>query len=317
MKYARENDIGSQVLFEKVLEHHSRHGLPRASWHAYGVRQAPFDPYFVRVDDMICFSCARNLLAANIFGWWRSLYTTLTPTGMFSIPTFWFRRIHGLILRTLAAFSRSNWCPYGISCLRALSDELHAQTSHHICSPTAGNHPNVIRSSTGASEGGERMEYHTTTNLHDIPFPFSLREVLFRERGGDPVFLCSVVLEAEGGRTSTVPGKLVLRRRTALAFYSLDGDELRHDGTIRVLVDTRNMRWVRTSKGRLPPGCRPVLGGLDMRDETDVLELYHCAAWYNGQRIPGYIARGREYASISFEGETYKISENYDLLCWA
>lgn len=291
IKYAQDHSIGTQVLFETILRFRQGRGLQRASWQ--GIGRHPFQPYIVKEDDMVCYACARSLVSGNLVDWWQSAH------------------------RTLVSAHRPS-CQFGISCPQALVDEHHAQAYNHMCSPINGSGPNSLRDSTSSFEGGSRTERNQIELDHPNPFPFSSSEVQSRGQEGEPTFLCSVVIQSQGVQVS-VPGRVVLRADGAAAYYLRGDEELTHGGMVRLLFDTQNMHWVHTSRGQIPPGCRPVLGGLDTRDEDGAQELYHCAAWYKGRRVLGYTSRGMRCAHISLgvDGRTGRISDNYELLCWA
>ncbi|KAH7340607.1 hypothetical protein B0J17DRAFT_326726 [Rhizoctonia solani] len=286
--------MGTQELFTVVLELHGGAGLPRAAWH--GVGRAPFDRNFVSTNNLVCLTCARDLVAAGLLAWGQSIRICLSPS------------------RPL--------CEFGIACRQALVDEGHAQAFSHICTPTGNHHPRRLRDDTGAQEDGNRVVCDHT-ELGDqgrYSFPFDTGEVEFK-RDGKASFLCSAVVHSELQghiQTSTYPGSTVIKQGEAIAVY-LEGDRERaHPGSIRLLLDRRNMQWVRTSRGQIPPGCRPVLGGVDRSNNWEIQELYHCAAWLGGVRIPGYIPRGMKYAHIAhpLDGELWKVSDDYELLCW-
>jgi hypothetical protein len=98
-------------------------------------------------------------------------------------------------------------------------------------------------------------------------------------------------------------------------YFGLDGEEHDHVGLVQMLMDTRNMRWVRTSKGTVPAGCRPVVGGR-MTLNGSSQELYHCAVWWQGQRVPGCTSQQMGHAAITWGGSEWYIEDQYELLCW-
>ncbi|KAG8685577.1 hypothetical protein FRC08_013039 [Ceratobasidium sp. 394] len=288
--YARDQKLSALGLFENVLRHHGGQGLPRASWHGLG--QEPLDPQIVKLSDRVCYSCAKDLVAANVFEWWKSVRPTLSQYP------------HLL--------SRPN-CKFGIACSQAQTDAWHARANNHICLPTRGNHPNDIRNQTGACEDGNRMVCQQHELRAQAPFPFSPSELQFRDKGGEPVFLCSSVVPSAEGGASTIPGKMTLWADRVAAYYAFGGGEHEAQGTIRLLIDTQNMCWVRTSRGQIPAGYRPVFGGIHQMSGDS---FYHCAVWWKGQRVPGLVQAGQDFACITWNGEVCTIGAEYELLCW-
>jgi hypothetical protein len=143
------------------------------------------------------------------------------------------------------------------------------------------------------------------------PFPFSPSEVQFRDQG-DPVFLCSSVVRSADG-ASTIPGMMTVRKDQIAVKFAHDSSEHDSNITLRVLIDTKNMRWVCTSKGAIPVGCRPVFGGFH---EPSGDLFYHCAVWWKGQRVPGLVQASQEFACITWNGRVWMIASEYELLCW-
>ena len=113
----------------------------------------------------------------------------------------------------------------------------------------------------------------------------------------------------------TIPGKTTMWSSGVKVYFGLDGEEHEHDGLVQVLVDTRDMRWVRTSKGVIPAGCRPVVGGRGNFDGSNQ-ELYHCAVWWHGQRVPGCTSERMGHAAITWGGSMWYFEDDYEILCW-
>lgn len=205
-------------------------------------------------------------------------------------------------------------CPYGIDCLTARNDSDHTKGYNHICRPTAhqefggsDEHWHTI------PEGGDRYVAESSDLTNGIP-AFRQSNILFRDKGNEPVFLCSSICSTRNG-PATIPGKTTLWKDHTTAYYGLNGQEYEHDGVVRLLLDTRNMHWVRTSKGTIPTGCRPVVGGHINTDGMDQ-ELYHCVVWWRGQRIPGYTSPQMGHAAITWDGSMWYFEDQYELLCW-
>ncbi|CAE6503792.1 unnamed protein product [Rhizoctonia solani] len=77
IKYAQDYDMGAQELFTVLLELHEGAGLPRASWH--GVGRAPFDRDFVSSNNLVCVTCAKDLVAGALLTWGQSIGPSLSP----------------------------------------------------------------------------------------------------------------------------------------------------------------------------------------------------------------------------------------------
>ncbi|CAE6425617.1 unnamed protein product [Rhizoctonia solani] len=279
--YARQRNWDLQELLREVLAFQGS-SLRKAYWHGHPF--ASSDPSTVNPDDMVCLQCASDLVEANLFEWWLAK-----------------RPESGLPFDIL---SRPD-CGHGIECGSVRRDRDHARAFNHICRPTAqvddrNNHGDV-------PERGDR--YVASGADLDRNFPnFSPSKIIFRDKGKEPVFLCSSV--CQGG--STIPGKVTLWHDSPVSvYYGASGTEHTHGGVVQILFDTRNMHWVRTSNGVIPAGCRPVLGGL-MSDQ----QLFHCAVWWRGQRIPGYTARNMNHAAIAWHGSEWYFRDQYEVLCW-
>ncbi|CEL55736.1 E3 ubiquitin-protein ligase CHFR OS=Danio rerio GN=chfr PE=2 SV=1 [Rhizoctonia solani AG-1 IB] len=280
--YVRQRSWNLQQLLQEALSFH-RFSLRRARWHGHPF--APSNTDTVNQDDMVCANCASDLVEANIFEWWLAK-----------------RPESGLPFEIL---SRPD-CENGIECHVVRRDQAHARAFNHICRPTT---PSDDRRHHGGDvpERGDR--YVANSDDLDRSFPdFSTSQIIFRDKGKEPVFLCSSV--CRGG--STIPGKVTLWHDSPVSvYYGASGAEHTHSGVVQVLMDTRNMHWVRTSNGVIPAGCRPVSGGL-LADQ----QLFHCAVWWRGQRIPGYTSRSMGHAAITWGGSEWYFRDQYELLCW-
>ncbi|QRW18257.1 hypothetical protein RhiXN_03181 [Rhizoctonia solani] len=280
--YVRQRNWNLQQLLHEFLSFH-RSNLQRARWHGHPF--APSQSSTVNQDDMVCINCASELVEANIFEWW----LVKRPEG-------------GLPFDIL---SRPD-CGNGVECGIVRRDQAHARAFNHICRPSAqtddrGHHTGDI------SERGDRYVANSDDLDHSFP-DFSLSQIIFRDKGKEPVFLCSSV--CRGG--STIPGKVTLWHESPVSvYYGASGSEHTHSGVVQVLLDTRNMHWVRTSNGAIPAGCRPVLGG-QLADQ----QLFHCAVWWRGQRIPGYTSRSMGHAAITWNGSEWYFRDRYEILCW-
>lgn len=206
-------------------------------------------------------------------------------------------------------------CQYGIECRTAGHDSSHAETYNHICRATEPvqeleRDPESWRDSP---EYGVR--YVTQSSQSNVAsLQFSPSSVIWMD-GDGPVLLSSSVISANNGRAK-IPGKTTLQRSGgATVHYGLNGQGYTHDGTVEVLMDTRNMHWVRTSQGVIPTGCRPVIGGHMVADGT-IQVLYHCVVWWRGQRIPGYTSPKMGHAAITWNDSMWYVEDQYELLCW-
>ncbi|CUA74116.1 hypothetical protein RSOLAG22IIIB_05406 [Rhizoctonia solani] len=279
--YARQRNWNLQGLLREVLSSRGS-TLQKAHWHGHPF--APSNQNTVNLDDMVCFHCASDLVEANLFEWW------LAKRPESGIP--------------FDILSRPD-CTHGVECGSVQRDRDHGRAFNHICLPTS--QVDDRHNNNDVPERGDRYVANGA-NL-DQNFPdFSPSKVIFRDKGREPVFLCSSV--CQGG--STIPGKVTLWHDSPVSvYYGASGSEHTHSGVVQILFDTRNMHWVRTSNGTIPAGCRPVLGGL-LADQ----QLFHCAVWWRGQRIPGYTARNMNHAAITWNGSEWYFRDQYELLCW-
>lgn len=203
-------------------------------------------------------------------------------------------------------------CPDGIEC-RDGFNSFHARTYNHICLPGAANRDE--NPDADVSERGNRHVADSPELDHNFP-PFKRSNIIFREKGKEPVFMCSSICFVEGHGRATIPGKVTLWNDSPVTvYYGLLGREHHHESVVQILLDTRNMQWVRISRGVIPAGCRPVLGGSFNLDGVNQ-ELYHCAVWWRGQRIPGYTSRHMRHAAITWDGSEWYFEDHYELLCW-
>ncbi|KAK4704325.1 hypothetical protein P7C70_g1886, partial [Phenoliferia sp. Uapishka_3] len=195
-------------------------------------------------------------------------------------------------------------CWYGLSCRTAPHNAHHALRLNHLCPCTRPNPPSPV--------SGARTLY--TPHIDPFVPPFDLSSVTFRDLDGAPVALASS--NVGGHRT---PGKCVLAKHGQLGRYQAwfsaavnEGEQSSHGG-IEVLWEIEGeVKWVRTSRGVVPDGERPVQGGRDDAGE----ELWHAAGWVKGVRVPGKTGQGWEEARLSFGGQAWVVRDDYDLLCW-
>ncbi|KAG8719974.1 hypothetical protein FRC08_001476 [Ceratobasidium sp. 394] len=288
--YVNSLGINLQDLFRKVLAFRGPDGLPRANWHGPG--HAPHDSRVVSPDAKTCMHCALDLLEASLFDWW------LLERQTADLPE--------------EVRSRED-CWYGIACRTARHNPAHASNHNHICHPTRGG-DNLEQD---PPENGNRAVVEETSTLNHTFPAYSPSDVIFRDCGNETMFICSSIYhDDDTGEESIIPGKMTMWERWGvMVYYAMNGRECGNRGTVQILKDTRNMRWVRSSKGIIPPGCRPVVGGHTTIEGSREV-LYHCAVWWCGQRVPGYTSPQTGRAVITWSGSEWHIEDGYELLCW-
>ncbi|KAF5326663.1 hypothetical protein D9619_004254 [Psilocybe cf. subviscida] len=130
----------------------------------------------------------------------------------------------------------------------------------------------------------------------------------FHDLDGSPVFIGSALMER-----SVHPCKIGPHLQPSCVAVPYGGTEFTHHGRYDLLpYRAQDMEWVPTSQGHIPQGRRAVEGGY----EESGSKLYHAAASINGLKVPGKAGEHLGGARISFGGQEYEISDNYDLLCW-
>ncbi|KDN48604.1 hypothetical protein RSAG8_02591, partial [Rhizoctonia solani AG-8 WAC10335] len=203
-------------------------------------------------------------------------------------------------------------CWYGIECRTARHNYRHARTHNHICRKTAADQP---EENDDPPESGNRCVTESRDLDHTFP-AFSPSAIIFRDKGKEPTFMCSSIRQTDAGR-NIIPGKVTIWGPGigVQVYYGEMGQERLQYGQVQLLIDTRNMHWVRTARGVVPAGCRPVNGGQRV-DANGTQELYHCAVWWQGQRTPGYACRDIEHAAITWGGQEWYFKDNYEILCW-
>ncbi|CAE6455395.1 unnamed protein product [Rhizoctonia solani] len=287
--WATNTGLGLQELFGEILTFRGPN-LPKASWH--GNTHGAISSTDVNVDDKVCANCALDLVEASLFDWWLS------------------KRQSGVVELPDSVTSRPD-CWYGIECRTARHNYRHARDYNHICLKTVANQ----QESHDLPENGNR--YVTESGDLDDVFPaFSPSAIIFRDKGKEPSFMCSSVRETETGR-DIIPGKTTIWGPGfgVQVYYGERGRERLQRGQVQLLMDTRNMHWVQASRGVIPDGCRPVVGGQRV-GASGTEELYHCAVWWHGQRVPGYAGKDIEHAAITWGGQEWYFKDNYEILCW-
>lgn len=288
--YAMRHNMNIQDLFGEILAMRAPSGLPRASWHGHGPSSSTSQS-IVGLDEKVCHDCASDLVEASMFDWW------LSKRREADLPT--------------EVLARSD-CWYGLECRTARHNPIHARGLNHICQATRGGAVEDGRQHE-TPENGNRFVADSESLDHTFP-AFSPSAVQFLDKNGEAVFLCSSIYRGNEG-AMTIPGKTTMWRSGVIVYFGLDGLEHEHDGVVQVLTDTRDMHWVRTSKGVVPTGCRPVVGGRGTVGGFNQ-EMYHCAVWWQGQRIPGCTSERMGHAAITWGGSMWYFEDEYELLCW-
>jgi len=125
--------------------------------------------------------------------------------------------------------------------------------------------------------------------------------------GVSPIFIGSALMER-----SVHPCKIG-PHLNPFASVPYGGGEYEHHGRFDLLPFRRDqMMWVRTSRGRIPTGTRPIEGGY----EEDGKKLYHAVAVVNGVKVPGKTGEHLVGARVPFGGIEYEIYDEYEILCW-
>ncbi|KAH7341439.1 hypothetical protein B0J17DRAFT_260677 [Rhizoctonia solani] len=288
--WAASMDLSLQDLFREILALRGS-TLPKASWH--GNTHGAISSAFVNIDDKVCVPCALDLVEASLFEWWLAK----RESGAAELPEH--------------VTARED-CWYGIECRTARHNYRHATTYNHICHKTVVDRTEERHD---PPENGNR--YVSESSDLDYTFPaFSPSAIIFRDKEKEPSLMCSSIRQGDAGR-SVIPGKVTIWGPGigVQVYYGEGGQEHSQYGQVQLLMDTRDMHWVRTARGVVPAGCRPVGGGQRF-DDSGTQELYHCAVWWQGQRIPGYACRSDDYAVITWGGKEWYFMDNYEILCW-
>ncbi|ELU41032.1 zf-C3HC4 domain-containing protein [Rhizoctonia solani AG-1 IA] len=279
--WATNADFSLQDLFCAILAFRGS-SLPKASWH--GNTNGGANPSHVNADDTVCTSCALDLVEASLFEWWLSKRQSTTATVELS---------EDIMIR--------EDCRYGIECRTARHNEQHARTYNHICQNTVANQ---LTEHDDLPENGNRYVTESTNLYANFP-AFSPSAIMFRDKGKEPSFMCPSVRPTRSG-IDIIPGKLTIwgPYLGVQVYYGERGREYLQSGQVQLLMDTKSMRWVQTSRGIVPEDCRPVVGGR-RTDAGRSRLLFHCAVWWRGQRIPGYTFTDTEYATITWGGQEW------------
>jgi len=146
----------------------------------------------------------------------------------------------------------------------------------------------------------------TTTGT--FPDPHQLGQPPFYDADGtSPIYIGSALLER-----SVHPCKIG-RHLQPFASVPYGGGEHGHHGRYDLLpFRPEQMEFVRTSRGMIPPGRRPIEGGY----EEDGAKLYHAVGLVNGVKVPGKCGEHLHGCRAAFGGVEYSIDDNYEILCW-
>ncbi|KAA1467509.1 hypothetical protein DENSPDRAFT_832582 [Dentipellis sp. KUC8613] len=144
----------------------------------------------------------------------------------------------------------------------------------------------------------------------DAPFPSQAQTrypPFFDADGTSPVFIGSAIFP-----NAVHPCKIAPNLQPPCR-VPYGGGEHEHKGRYDLLPFTpETMEWVRTSRGRIPPGKRPVEGGY----EDHGAKLYHAVAMINGVPVPGKTGEHLGACNVAFGGAEHAIQDDYEILCW-
>ncbi|ELU41035.1 hypothetical protein AG1IA_04935 [Rhizoctonia solani AG-1 IA] len=253
----------------------------------------------------------KRLAQASLFEWW----ICKRQSGAIELPGKPKRRIDitsPINLPLPEDVTTREDCWYGIECRTARHNHRHAMNYNHICRKTSIDQQ--TESHDSPENGNRYVAYSGDLNT---TFPaFSPSAIIFRDKGKELSFMCSSVRGTEP-LADIIPGKATVWGfgYGVYVYYGEEGQEHLQDGSVQLLIDTKGMHWVPASCGVVPEGCRPVVGGRRV-SAGRTLELHHCAVWWYGQRVPGYVCKDSGYAAITWGGQEWYFKDNYELLCW-
>ncbi|KAH8092590.1 hypothetical protein BXZ70DRAFT_950585 [Cristinia sonorae] len=180
--------------------------------------------------------------------------------------------------------------------------------SRDVHSPPVGGppHPPTPGHSGPPPPSGFRVPLST-----DQPFTVPQHQtgppVSYEPDGRTPVFIGSAITN-----NAVHPCKIVPTLSPPCR-VPYGGGEHGHQGRYDLLpFDPATMEWVTTSKGKVPPGKRPIEGGYE--DHTG--KLYHALAKIQGVKVPGKTGEHLGGANIPFGGGEHFVEKDYEILCW-
>lgn len=145
------------------------------------------------------------------------------------------------------------------------------------------------------------------------PFPGTdrTRSAPFTDADGkSPVFLGSAIMADGSVHPCKIAPGLLPSSPCRVPFA---GGELDHRGRYDLLPFVPElMEFVVASRGRVPPGRRPVAGGFEKSGQ----ELYHAVAVIDGVKVPGKTAVHLGGCNVAFGGWEHVVQEKYEILCW-
>jgi len=137
---------------------------------------------------------------------------------------------------------------------------------------------------------------------------------------GSPVFIGSALFyaagnanHASGGRPDSVHPCKIAPHLLPPCRVPYGGGEFEHHGRYDLLPFVPHlMEWVSTSRGQIPPGRRPIEGGV----ENHGAKLYHAVAKVGNAWVPGKTGSHLNGCNVAFGGGEHVFHEGYYILCW-
>ncbi|EIW83863.1 hypothetical protein CONPUDRAFT_39948, partial [Coniophora puteana RWD-64-598 SS2] len=143
-----------------------------------------------------------------------------------------------------------------------------------------------------------------------FPGPDQAGQAPCEDAGGAPVYFGSAILDDGSVHPCKIAPHLGAQYACRVPYA---GREIAHMGRYDLLpYDANAMELVRTSHGRVPPGCRPVEGGC----ESGGQKLCHAVARVEpgGVHVPGKAGEHLGGCHVAFGDREHVIRDNYEIL---
>lgn len=180
-----------------------------------------------------------------------------------------------------------------------MNDLEHQESHDHLQSenqPSGREPPAHIERHNGQGYQTRSMRFYNSNLL------------TFRDTHSPSCFMAAIPV---GG--CVIPGKATFwPDGNWIVYYAGFDREMEHRGHFSILHETRDMIWVRASRGEIPTGYRPVRAG----KSAEGYELYHAAVRWAGLRVPGRVNVEEGCAVITWGGQQFSFVDNYWILCW-